>query len=91
MSSLNPKSSLTYQKFTLAECEAQDEMLAPFRLSFEELEEEVDRAERDGVCSEEVAEVAREEIVDLDLHLGILIMRKVRLQNWIRAAENASK
>jgi hypothetical protein len=66
-------------------------MMAPFILSFEELGEKIDRAERDGVCSGEAVKAARQEFEELSAKLCAVIIRKVRLQNWIRAAENASK
>ena len=45
-----------------AECERQDAMLTQFKLSFEELDETVDRLERDETYTEAVAEATREEI-----------------------------
>jgi hypothetical protein len=70
----------------LAECELQDAMLTPFRLSFEELDETVDRFERDGVYSGEAAEAARDEIEELMTKLNCLILKKVLLHQRFRAA-----
>jgi hypothetical protein len=75
----------------LAELELQDAILEPFRLSVEELDEMVDRFERDGVCSAEGVEKAREEIDNLVLDLNFLVIRKVELNERLRAAERASK
>jgi hypothetical protein len=89
-------STLKYRKlpsFTanIAELEALDAILTPFRLIVEELDEMVDRFERDGVCSAEGVEKAREEIVGIVLDLNFLVIRKVELHERLRAVERASK
>jgi hypothetical protein len=82
-----PMSTLQYQEVTLADFEAQAAMMTPFTLSFEELEEEIDRLE----CSGKVAEAVRQEFENLTAKLNGLILRKVKLQKWIRALDNDSK
>jgi len=74
-----------------AECELQDAMLTPFRLSFDVLDEAVDRLERDGVCSAEGAEKAREEIDSIVLDMNFVGIRKVELHERLRAVERAAK
>jgi hypothetical protein len=73
-----------------AECELQDAMLTPFRLSFDVLDEAVDRLERDGVYSAEVAEAARDEIETLIREMHYLVISKVELHDRLRADERAS-
>jgi alpha-ketoglutarate-dependent taurine dioxygenase len=62
-------------------------MLRPFRLSVEELDERVDRLERDGNYSADAAEAARDEIENLILDINFLIIRKIQLQERLRADE----
>jgi hypothetical protein len=59
-------------------------MMTPFRRSFQELEDGVDRLERDGVCSEQVAEAARQEIRRLLFTLDVLILKKIEIQQRFR-------
>jgi hypothetical protein len=75
----------------LAECELQDAMLRPFILSFEELDETVDRLESDGGYSGKAAEAARQEIESLVGDLNLLVLKKILLHLRLRAAEKASK
>jgi hypothetical protein len=82
-----PMSTLKYQDVTLADFEAQAAMMTPFTLSFEELEEDIDRLERAG----KVSEAARQEFENLTAKLNGLILRTVKLQKWIRAVDNDSK
>jgi hypothetical protein len=89
-------STLKYRKlpsFTanIAELEALDAILTPFRLIVEELDEMVDRLERDGVCSAEGAEKAREEIDSIVLDMNFVGIRKVELHERLRAVERAAK
>src|ERR1700682_3862379 len=77
-----PMTTSTYQEdpflsARLAEFESQDAMLNPFRQCIEELEEEVDRAKRDGVCSGEVAKAARQAIKELTSEMECLILKKI--------------
>jgi hypothetical protein len=70
-----------------AEIERQDAMLTQFSLSFEELDETVDRLEQEEVYSEAVAEATREEIETLIRELSYLIFCKVDLIERLRADE----
>jgi hypothetical protein len=74
-----------------AEGELQDALLAPFRLSFDALDETVDRLEQDGIYSAEVADAAREEIGTLVDEMNFLVISKVELHDRLRADERASK
>ena len=75
----------------LADFESQEAMMAPFLLSFKELEEVINSSERDGVCSDKVAEAAREDIKVLMWELDLLILKKVQLHQQFRAAEKVSE
>jgi hypothetical protein len=55
-------------------------MMIPFQQSLDELEEVIDRSERNGLCRKD-AELARREIENLCVKLTCFIMRKVKLQN----------
>ena len=70
-----------------AEIERQNAMLAQFRLSFEELDETVDRLEEEDVYSEAVAEATREEIETLIGELSFLLFSKVDLLERLRSDE----
>jgi hypothetical protein len=79
------------QSAMMAEFDSQDAMMTPFLLSFEELEGTINRCERDGFCSNEVAEAAREKIKELIWKLDLLILQKIRLQRRFRTAERVSR
>lgn len=74
-----------------AECALHDAMLTPFKLSFDVLDETVDRLERDGVYSREDAETAWEEIETLIHEMNYLVISKVELHERLRAAEKSSE
>ena len=74
----------------MAEFESQDAALNPFRLCIEKLEGEVDRSERDGVCSREVAKAARQEIEELTSEMECLILKKIEIHRRISAPEKAT-
>ena len=89
---------MTYRKvknprFTasLAELELQDAMLKQFDLSVEELDQRIDRLERDGVYSAEVAEGAREEVAKVVLDFNLLVISKVELFDRLSADERTSR
>jgi hypothetical protein len=69
---------------TMAEAQTLDAMVAPFRLAIEELEEKINRSERDGICPVRTAKAAREELVDLHEKLSILIVRKILIGGRIK-------
>jgi hypothetical protein len=69
---------------------SEDPMLSAFRLSLEELEEELNRLERDCIGSLD-EKIARREINELNLTLNDLTLRRVRLRKWIRSVKKASK
>jgi hypothetical protein len=74
-----------------AEFESQDAMMTPFLESFVELEEVIDHSERNGVCSEKVAEAAQKELISLRRELDRLIVRKITLHRQFGVTEKASK
>jgi hypothetical protein len=76
-----------YQEVAMSDFESQD--VTPFQRSLDELDEVIDRSERNGLCSED-SELARREFEDLCLKVNCLIMRKVKLQKWLGAAEKTS-
>jgi len=74
----------------MAAFESQDAMMTPFLMSFEKLKEVINRAEHEGVCSEEVAETARQEIEDLRFKMDLLVLKKIKLRQRFGVSENAS-
>jgi hypothetical protein len=58
----------------------------PFRKHFEKLEQVINRWERDGVCSEEVAQAAREEVEARSCELGIVLFKTFRLLGTFSSA-----
>ncbi len=67
----------------MAEFESLDATLDPFRVSLEGLEEEIDLAERNGHCSGEVAEAARQDLEELTGELEYLILGKMLIHERI--------
>jgi hypothetical protein len=66
---------------------AELELLAnPFQENLEKIEEVIDRSERDGICSGEVAQAVREEIEERVLELGILFSKTVSLHQGLSNA-----
>jgi hypothetical protein len=70
----------------MPEFESLDATLDPFRVSLDELEEEIDLAERYGHCSGEVAEAARQDLEELTGRLEYLILGKMLIHQRIGAA-----
>jgi hypothetical protein len=64
-----------------------ESMMDPFLLSYEKLEEVINRSERDGVCSDEVTQAAREEIESRRDELNFLVLKTILLHRKFRAAE----
>jgi hypothetical protein len=58
----------------------------PFQENLEKLEEVIDRSERDGICSEEVAQAVREEIEEWVIELGILFSKTLSLHEGLSNA-----
>jgi hypothetical protein len=58
----------------------------PFQENLEKLEEVIDRSERDGICSEEVAQAVREEIEEWVIELGILFSKTLYLHQGLSNA-----
>jgi hypothetical protein len=80
-----------HQDITMADFESQDAMMTPFLRSFEELEEVINRSERDGICSGKAAEAARQEIKRLMSKLDLLMLKKILLHQQFGAPEKVSK
>ena len=76
------------EEVTISDFAAQD--VTPFQQSLDELEEFIDRSERNGFSGEDAA-AARSEFEDLSLKFNCLVLRKVKLRNWLAAAEKASE
>ena len=55
----------------------------PFQENLEKIEEVIDRSERDGICSEEVAQAVREEIEECVLELHILFSTTLSLHEGL--------
>jgi hypothetical protein len=70
----------------IAECK-QDATITQFIRSLKELDETIDRLERDEVYSEAVAEAAREEIETLIHESHYLVISKIELRERLRADE----
>ena len=89
----------------IAESASLDARLAGLRLNMDKLKEAINRSERDGFCSGQAAEAARQELEPLSDELNILVLehnefnqqhneRKRQLnelKRQLRAAEKASK
>jgi hypothetical protein len=58
----------------------------PFQENLEKLEEVIDRSERDGICSEEVAQAVREEIEEWVIELGMLFTKTLFLHQGLSNA-----
>jgi predicted ArsR family transcriptional regulator len=83
-----PMTTWHYQEVAMSDFESQD--VTPLLQSLDELEEVIDRSEHNGLFSED-AKLARREFEDICLKLNCLIMRKVKLQKWLGAAEKTSE
>jgi hypothetical protein len=65
-------------------------MSDPFVQHLEKLEEVINRSERDGLCSEEVAQAAREKMGAWMEELGFLLVKTYLLHEQFRVAETAT-
>ena len=68
----------------MAEAQTLDAMVAPFRLAIEELEEKINRSERDGICPVRTAKAARRELAEIHEDLNLLIVRKLLVDGRIK-------
>jgi hypothetical protein len=78
-----PRQDDPYLSAMFAELES---LANPFQENLEKLEEVIDRSERDGICSEEVAQAVREEIEEWVIELGILFSKTLYLHQGLSNA-----
>jgi hypothetical protein len=78
-----PRQDKPYLSAKFAELES---LANPFYENLVKLDEVIDRSERDGICSEEVAQAVREEIGERVLELGILFSETLSLHEGLSNA-----